>query len=117
MINYTVGDKVLCLTDHCTNNDDTKQYIFKGNYYIVRGMQKCTCGLIAVDIGLSLASNEYTDCDCDKTFKNGTWWFHNTRFTKEYSDQKSESTETTVSKDETVGDFMGIFNKIGTKTK
>lgn len=110
MINYTIGDKVVCLTDHYTT--DRKQTVFKGNIYIVKGMTTCSCGLIAIDIGLSLCENEYTECDCGNKFNDGIWWFHNRRFTKLESKEKVVSDEVEVSEKETINKFMEIFNLV-----
>lgn len=107
MVNYTVGDKVLCLTDHSTNPGNIQQYIFKGNYYIVRAMKTCSCGLVIVDIGMNLTNNEYTSCDCGNKLRDGIWWFKNTRFTKEGEDTTDESTETETTVD--ISEFMEVF--------
>jgi len=106
---FNIGDRVVCLTDHTTYGDELE--ITKGNYYTIMGVKKCSCGTEDVDIGCRMANYSRLKCQCGDCEISTTWWLKATRFTK--IDDTSEVE--TVEADETVEEFMEIFNTIKTK--
>ena len=97
-MDFNIGDKVICLTDHSSTNGI---YLIKGNQYTIHNIMKCGCGVINLDVGLGHIVGFRSKCVvCSSVYNNDVWWLNSKRFTKADNDK-----ETSVD----VSEFMSIF--------
>lgn len=77
------GDRVICID--ASNKGDGYIYppLIKGREYIIYTVDKCSCGRISFDVGLTTEhSIHYCDCNKDINNPSGVHWCNSKRFAK-----------------------------------
>ncbi|HLI93230.1 MAG TPA: hypothetical protein VKU83_06460 [Puia sp.] len=80
----TVGDILICTNNGQLQPDLLACPLILTREYEVIAMKRCRCGVVYVDIGLSLSAEKFDIvCDaCARRFNDGIWWFDVKRFKK-----------------------------------
>jgi hypothetical protein len=78
---FSLSDTIICVNNSPLDSDLLACPLVLGQSYEVMGLKKCRCGVVYVDIGLSLSIDNYhVKCACGKRYIDGTWWFSAARF-------------------------------------
>jgi hypothetical protein len=77
------GDILICINNYQLMADLLAVPMRIGGEYKVDAVRQCPCGVIYVDIGLSISQKYDIVCDaCSRRFNDGIWWFDAKRFRK-----------------------------------
>jgi hypothetical protein len=77
------GDILICINNYQLMADLLAVPLKIGGEYKVDAVRLCPCGVIYVDIGLSISQKYDIVCDaCSRRFNDGIWWFDAKRFQK-----------------------------------
>ena len=80
----TVGDTLICVNNNSLMPDLLSCPLKLKGEYKAMAIRQCPCGVVYVDIGLSISAQKYDIvCDtCTRRFNDGIWWFDANRFQK-----------------------------------
>ena len=74
---FYIGQDVICINP--TNNSNNSFRINEHTLYTIKGIKKCVCGCVKLDIGYK--SNTMNCCiKCYNVLSTNTWWLSAHRF-------------------------------------